>query len=160
MSSSSRVATGQKFLEALGKLDKPTLLSMVTPSFTYSLAPSSIPLPPTMNAETWGGFLDQTRATIRAYTIRVKSTIDCGEAENKVVFWTTGEAHFKEELVDDGLSEEEWRYTGEYMTVLTFGEGGKVEALFEFVDSKGIEKVMPLMRRARQNLQRLTEERT
>jgi ketosteroid isomerase-like protein len=154
---SSRVATGQKFLEALGKLDKATLLSMITPNFTYSLAPSSIPLPPKMNAEAWGGFLDQTRATIKAYTITIKTTIDCGDAENKVVFWTTGEAHFKDELMDDGLPEDEWRYTGEYMTVFTFGEGGKIEALFEFVDSKGFEKITPLMRRARKNLQQLME---
>jgi hypothetical protein len=43
------------------------------------------------------------------------------------------------------------------MTVFTFGEGEKVEALFEFVDSKGVEKVSPLMQRARKNLQQLLE---
>jgi ketosteroid isomerase-like protein len=155
--SSLRVATGKKFLDALGKLDKDTLLSMVTPNFTYSLAPSSIPLPPPMNAEAWGGFLEHTRATLKAYTITIKTTIDCGDAENKVVFWTTGEAQFKDELMDDGLSKDEWQYTGEYMTVFTFGEGGKIEALFEFMDSKGFEKVSPLMQRARKNLQQLME---
>jgi ketosteroid isomerase-like protein len=155
--SSSRVVAGQKFLDALGKLDKDTLLSMVAPNFTYTIAPSSIPLLPPMNAEAYGKFLDQTRTTMRAYTITIKTTIDCGDAENKAVFWTTGEAHFKDELMDDGLSEEEWQYIGEYMTVFTFGEDGKVEALFEFVDSKGTEKFFPLMQRARKNLQQLTE---
>lgn len=154
--SSSRVATGKKFLDALGKLDKDALLSMVTPNFTYSLAPSSIPLPQ-MNVEAWSGFIEQTRATIRAYTITIKTTIDCGDAENKVVFWTTGKAHFKEELMDDGLSRDEWQYTGEYMTVFTFDKAGKIEALFEFVDSKGLEKVTPLIQRARKNLQQLME---
>jgi ketosteroid isomerase-like protein len=157
--SSSRVATGKKFLDALGKLDKDTLLSMVTPNFIYSLAPSSIPLPPSMNAETWGGFLEQTRATLKAYTITIKTTIDCGDAENKVVFWTTGEAHFRDELMDDGLSKDEWQYTGEYMTVFTFGEGGKIEALFEFMDSKGFEKVTSLIQRARKNLQLMEEQK-
>jgi ketosteroid isomerase-like protein len=155
--SSSRVATGQKFLDALGKLDKDTLLSMITPNFTYTLAPNSIPLPPPMNAETYGRFLEQTRTTLRAYTITIKNTIDCGDTENKVVFWSTGKAHFKDELMDDGLSEEEWQYTGEYMTVFTFSEGGKVEALFEFIDSKGFEKISPLMQRAGKNLQLLME---
>lgn len=155
--SSSRVATGKKFLDALGKLDKDTLLSMITPDFTYSLAPSSVPLPPSMNAEAWGGFLEQTRATLKAYTITIKATIDCGDAENKVVFWTTGEAHFKDELMDDGLSKDEWHYTGEYMTVFTFDEGGKVKALFEFIDSKGFEKVTLLIQRARKNRQQLME---
>jgi ketosteroid isomerase-like protein len=155
--SSSRVATGQKFLDALSKLDKNMLLSMITPNFTYTLAPSSIPLPSAMNAEAYGQFLDQTRTTLRAYDITIKTTIDCGDAENKVVFWTTGKAHFKDELMDDGLSEDEWQYTGEYMTVFTFSDGGKVEALFEFIDSKGFEKVSPLIQRARKNLQQLTE---
>ena len=155
--SSSRVVTGRKFLEALGKLDKDTLLSMITPTFTYTLAPSSIPLPPPMNAEAYGRFVEQTRTTVRAYTVTIKTTIDCGDAENKVVFWTTGEAQFKDELMDDGLSKDEWQYTGEYMTVFTFDEGGKVEALFEFVDSKGFEKIFPLMQRAQKNLQQLME---
>jgi hypothetical protein len=73
-----------------------------------------------------------------------------------VVFWTTGRAHFKDELMDDGLTKDEWQYTGEYMTVFTFGESGKVEALFEFVDSKALEKLTPLIHRARKNLQQLT----
>jgi ketosteroid isomerase-like protein len=153
--SSLRVTKAQKFLEALGKLDKDTLLSMISPNFTYTIAPSSIPLPPPMNAESYGKFLEQTGTTRRAYTITVKTTIDCGDAENKVVFWTTGKAHFKDELMDDGLSEDEWQHTGEYMTVFTFGEHGKVEALFEFIDSKGTEKFYPLMQRARKNLQQL-----
>jgi hypothetical protein len=155
--SSSRVATGQKFLDALGKLDKDALLSMIMPKFTYTLAPSSVGLPSPMNVETYGGFLEQTRTTLRAYTITIKNTIDCGDAENKVVFWTTGKAHFKDELMDDGLSEDEWQYTGEYVTIFTFGEGGKVEALFEFMDSKGFEKITPLIQRARKNLQQLME---
>jgi hypothetical protein len=74
--------------------------------FTYTLAPNSITLPPLMNAEAYGRFLEQTRTTLRAYTITIKTTIDCGDAENKVVFWSTGKAHFKDELMDNGLSEE------------------------------------------------------
>jgi ketosteroid isomerase-like protein len=155
--SSSRVTAGQKFLDALGKLDKDTLVSMITPNFIYTLAPNSIPLPPPMNAEAYVRFLEQTRTTLRAYTITIKTTIDCGDAENKVVFWTTGKAHFKDELMDDGISEHEWQYTGQYMTVFTFGEDGKVEALFEFIDSKGFEKISPLIQRARKNLQQLME---
>lgn len=155
--SSSRVAAAQKFLDALGKLDKDTLLSMITPNFTYTLAPSSVPILSPMNAEAYSGFLEQTRKTIRAYTITIKTTIDCGDAENKVVFWTTGNAHFKDELMDDGLSEDEWQYKGEYITIFAFGEDEKVEALFEFLDSKGFEKIAPLMQRARKNLQQLAE---
>jgi ketosteroid isomerase-like protein len=105
--SSSRVTTGKKFLDALGKFDKDTLLSMLTPNFTYTVAPSSVPLPTPMNAETWAGFLEYMRATLKAYTITIKTTIDCGDAENKVVFWLTGESHFKDELMDDGLSKDE-----------------------------------------------------
>jgi hypothetical protein len=110
-----------------------------------------------MNAEAFGQFLEQTRTTLRAYTITIKTTIDCGDAENKAVFWATGKAHFKDELMDDGLSEDEWQYTGEYITIFTFGEGGKIEALLEFIDSKGFEKVAPLIQRARKNLQQLME---
>jgi hypothetical protein len=57
-------------------------------------------------------------------TLHHSTTIDCGDAENKVVFWATGEGQFKDELMDDGLSKDEWQYTGAYMIICTFGEGG------------------------------------
>jgi hypothetical protein len=41
---------------------------------------------------------------------------------------------------DYGLPEEEWDYTGKYMIVFTFGRGAKVEALSNFIDSKGVKK--------------------
>jgi hypothetical protein len=41
--------------------------------------------------------------------------------------------------------------------LFTFGEDGRVEAPFEFVNSKGFEKVAPLMQRAGKNLLQLME---
>lgn len=154
---SPRVAATRKFVEAFGKMEKDTLLSMLTPTFTYTYAPSSVPLPPPMNSEGWSGFLDNMRAVMEGYPLTIKTIIDCGGAENKTVVWATGEAQIKEELMDDGLSKEEWKYTGEYMIVFSWAEGGKLGAVFEFTDSKGVEKFLPLMQRAGTNLQKSME---
>jgi ketosteroid isomerase-like protein len=107
-----------------------------------------------MNLEAWSGFLDNTRTILKDYPVTPKTIIDCGDAENKVVVWATGEAQIKEELRDDGLSKEEWKFTGEYIIVFSWAEGGKLRAILEFTDSKGVEKFGSLMHRAGMNLQK------
>jgi hypothetical protein len=74
------------------------------------------------------------------------------EQQNKVIVWATSQPIFHDELKDEGLTEEEWTYKGEYMFILSMNESGdKVERVVEFVDSKGSERFLGLIQRARTN---------
>lgn len=56
--------------------------------------------------------------------------------------------------MDEGLSDEEWGYLGEYIFIFTMDESGKgIVRVLEFVDGKGTERLRGLMARARRNLQ-------
>jgi ketosteroid isomerase-like protein len=75
--------------------------------------------------------------------------------KNQVVVWATAEATFHDNVKDDGLSEEEWKFSGEYMFVLDFEEGGeKLVRVLEFLDSLRTEKLRGLIGRAKGNLER------
>ena len=77
-----------------------------------------------------------------------------------------GEGKGKEE----GGMEDDWAYTGEYMFLLSFedGEGGedrdggklkRIERVVEFVDSKGTMRLLSLMQKAKENLERQEEQK-
>lgn len=151
--SSPRLQTVQAYITAISNFDTPTLTPLLTPTFTYTLAPSTIPVASPMPLATFTSFLAQTHSLIKHYTPAIKTTIDCGDAENKAVVWLTSEAHFRAEGMDDEVSADEWRYVGEYMIVFSFEASGRIAGVLEFVDSKGVEKVMGLMQRAQKNLQ-------
>lgn len=70
--------------------------------------------------------------------------------------WATSVANFRDEVKDDGISDEEWGYRGEYIFVLSLDESReRVQDVLEFVDSLGTERLRGLMRRARGNLERI-----
>ena len=153
--SSPRVATVNKFVEAFGNLDKGALHALVSPNFTYTFAPSSAALPPPMDYDAWSTRMDHVRAMLKAYPIRVKTMIDCGDAENKVVIHATGQAQFKDEVMDDGIPKEDWVNNGEYIVIFTMNADAKLDAVLEFTDSKGVDRFVGLMQRAGGNLQKL-----
>jgi len=72
-----------------------------------------------------------------------------------VTVWARSAAVFREELKDEGLSQEEWRYCGEYVFMIWFEEGGKrIDRIVEFLDSKGTERFRGLVGRAKGNLRK------
>lgn len=144
--------TAEAFAKNFGNLDKDALLGMLSPTFVYTFAPGSIPLPP-MNSEAWSAHLDMIRSVMKAYPINIETLVDGGD---KVAMYVTGQAGFKDELMDDGLSREEWTFKGEFMIILTIANSGKLDGIFEFMDSKGMEKLFTLVGRASKNLQDMT----
>jgi len=152
--SSLRADTVNKFVEAFSKLDQETLQTLVSPSFTYSFAPSSAGLPPPMDYDTWATRMGNVCALLKAYPITVKTMIDCGDVENKVVIHATGQAQFKDEVMDDGMSKEEWANDGEYIVIFTMNADVKLDAVLEFADSKTVDRFVELMQRAGENLQK------
>lgn len=80
------------------------------------------------------------------------------EQQNRVIVWAESEAFFKQELKDEGSSDEEWTYKGEYMFVFSMDESGrKIKRIMEFLDSKAAEHARNLVKRATANLRRREE---
>jgi hypothetical protein len=152
--SSIRVATANKFVKAIGELDLDAARALVSPSFTCTFAPSSASLPPPVDFDTYAARMGSLRALLKAYPITVTTMIDCGDAENKVVIHATGQAQFKDEVMDDGMPKEEWVNNGEYIVIFTMNADAKVDAIFEFTDSKSVDRFVGLMKRAGGNLQK------
>jgi hypothetical protein len=152
--SSLRATTVNKFVEAFSKLDQEALHALVSPSLTYTFAPSSAALPPPMDYDTWATRIGNVRALLKAYPVTIKTMIDCGDAENKVVIHATGQAQFKDEVMDDGMPKEEWVNNGEYMVIFTLNADMKLDAILEFTDSKSVDRFAELMQRAGGNLRK------
>jgi hypothetical protein len=152
--SSARVATANKFIEAFGKLELDAIHDLVSPSFIYTFAPSSATVPPPMDFKTWVGRMGSLKPLLKAYPVTATSTIDCGDAENKVVIHASGQAQFKDEVMDDGIPKEEWVNKGEYIVIFTLNAEGKLDAVLEFTDSKSVDRFVELMQRAIGNLKK------
>jgi hypothetical protein len=66
----------------------------------------------------------------------------------QVVIWADSETEFHPHVRDND-DEDEWKYRGEYVFILTMDQSGeKIEHVLEFVDSKGTERLRGLMARA------------
>ncbi|KAK4980946.1 hypothetical protein LTR28_011345 [Elasticomyces elasticus] len=64
----------------------------------------------------------------------------------------TAIAYFHDSAKDDGIPPDDWKYQGEYVLILTMAESGeKIKKVVEFLDSKGTERFLGLIKRARAN---------
>jgi len=73
-----------------------------------------------------------------------------------VVVWATSETKFFDAVKDSGLSDEEWIYRGEYMFILSMDESQeKIKRVVEFLDSKATERLRGLIKRAKDNKQKV-----
>lgn len=150
---SPRVATAKTFMEHFSKCDKAALLSMITPDFKYTFAPSTVPFPP-KNGDEWSEHLDMFVPMLESYPLDYKLVIDCGAEENKVVLMVEGEPQFKAAAKDDELPADGWKWKGDFLLIFTLVGEGKVQAITEFVDTKGMDSLIVLMQRAGGNLQK------
>jgi len=151
--SSPRRTTALAFISAFEHLDIPTHMSLRTPTCTQIFAPSSIAQPPPLSNSEFSTHLSKLKSIISHFPVWPKEIIE-DERENRVAIWATSEATFKDEVRDEGLSEEEWGYRGEYVFMLSMDESGeKIERVVEFLDSKAAERVRELVKRALGNLE-------
>ncbi|KAE8450082.1 hypothetical protein EG329_006863 [Mollisiaceae sp. DMI_Dod_QoI] len=151
--SSTRRSTALAFISAFEYLDIPTHMSLRTPTCTQIFAPSSIHQPPPLTNSDFSVHLSKLKSIISHFPVWPKEIIE-DERENRVVIWATSEATFKDEVRDEGLSEAEWGYKGEYVFMLTLDESGeRIEKVVEFLDSKAAERARGLVRRALGNLE-------
>ena len=74
------------------------------------------------------------------------------EEKNAAIVHAGSHAYFYDSVKDEEIPPDDWKYQGEYIFILTMTEGGdKVKRVVEFVDSKGTERLLGLIKRARAN---------
>ena len=147
--------TAKQFLDQFGTLDVQALESILADNYYHEFAPASINPPGPFDRP---GFLNH-HGTIRdimiGFPVAAKEYI-VSEASRQVTVWATAETVFRDEAKDGEVSEEEWRFKGEYVFMFTMDESGeKITRTIEFLDSKATaDKLMGLMKRARENKQK------
>jgi len=110
------------------------------------MGPASLNFPSSMTNAEWAAHLDSLKDVLSEFPVTATEIFKSG---NQIVIHAMSEAIFREEVKDEGAK---WEYRGEYVFVLFFEEGGKIERIFEFLDSKLVEEVRVLMGRAKKNL--------
>ena len=152
---SPRIETAKSLLEGFADLSEHRLVSTRSEDCTHAFAPSSLNMGPPRDNATFAAHLATLREVLSGFPVTPQEIFDSAN-ENTVTVWATGDAIFHEELKDDGLSAEEWKYRGEYIFIFQMDSTGRrVQRIVEFLDSKATEHLRELMVRARGNRERL-----
>jgi len=144
--SSPQLAAANAFLQSFKTLDAASNLSLRTPGCTHNMGPASLHFPPSQTNAEWAAHLEGIKEVLTEFPVTAKEIFEAG---NQVTVHAVSEAIFKEDVKDEGAK---WEYRGEYVFILFFEEGGKIERIFEFLDSKLVLEVQALIGRAKKNL--------
>lgn len=148
---STRHQTALRYISAFKTLSIPTFLALKTPGCMHSFRPGSLSISseaPRDNAS-FAAHLTGLKAVVEAFPVTVREIFE-DDAQNKVVVWATGVPKFYDEVIDEPLGD--WVYEGEYVFMLSMEEGGgRIERVVEFLDSKGTERLLGLVKRAKAN---------
>lgn len=144
---STLIATATAYMQVFATLDPSTVSSIQSENYKHEFAPASLNPPHPFTRETFAAHLTHLRKILRSFPVRFKQVWP-NPSLNQVIIWSDSETEFHGNVKDND-SEEEWKYKGEYIWVLTMDQGGgKVEHVLEFLDSKGTENLRGLMARA------------
>jgi hypothetical protein len=156
---SKRLETAKRFIAQFATpSDTQGFASVLAENYTHQFAPASLNLPVVYDKQGFLEHIGHLSHIMTGFPVTGKQYIETA-SPNGVTVWATGQAKFRDDVKDDGIPEEEWEYTGEYVFMLSMDEAGeKVVRTVEFLDSKATdEKLRPLMKRARQNRERRLE---
>lgn len=143
--------TATQFLAAFETLDADTFTSLQASNYTHVFAPASAGLPGQLDGPQFAHHIEHLRDILRGFPVKAKEVFD-NETRNQVTVWATNETWFRDEVKDDGATEEEWLFHGEYIFVLNMDSSGeKIERVLEFLDSKGTDVLRGIMGRAMKN---------
>lgn len=154
LSSSSLHDLATSFLSAFTHLSpSSTHIALRSSTCTHIFAPSTVGIPPKSNSAFATHIDNAVRPLLTAFPVTAKE-IHINEAQRQVTIWAFGTPEFRPEAMglERGGERQEWDYTGEYIFILDVNEEGKIERVFEFLDSKGTERLRGLMGRARRNM--------
>ncbi|CAI7602257.1 hypothetical protein N7533_001773 [Penicillium manginii] len=151
--SSKSSKTALSYLEGFKTLSPDIFLAFLAPTAIHRFAPASLSPPEPMSPNVFASHLEGLREVLAEFPVFPKEIFENGD-KGQVTIWATSEAKFREGCKDDGLTEEEWAYQGEYIFIFTLDESKeRIVDIVEFLDSKGTERLRALMTRARKNLQ-------
>lgn len=157
---SKRLETAKTFIDQFATLDTQALASILAENHTHQFAPASLNVPGPFDKAGLLAHRSRLRNVLTGFPVTAKEYIE-SESSNQVTVWATSQTIFRDDAKDDGLSEEEWTYKGEYIFIFSMDETGeKIVRTIEFLDSMGThDKLLPLMKRANENREkRLAEE--
>lgn len=150
--SSTRYQTALQYIAAFETLSTETFLAIETEDCHHTFAPSSLQIASFSTSAAFAAHITGLRKVLAAFPVFPKEVIE-NPTENQVLVWATSETRFHDAAKDSGVSEEEWRYKGEYMFVLWMdGSGERINRVVEFLDSEGSQRLRGLMARAKGNL--------
>jgi len=156
--SSARYKTAMAFIGDFETLNVPTMLSRRTNDCVHTFLPSSIAPPPKDNIA-FGEHVSRLREIMPKFPVTAKEVME-DEEKNVAIIHAVSQAYFYDSVKDEGISSDDWKYQGEYIFVLTMTEAGdKVKKVVEFVDSKGTERLLGLIKRARANKEKADAEK-
>lgn len=139
------------FISGFATLSIHTLLSICTPDCIRIFAPASLPPPPPLDNMGFARHISKLQEVLQAFPVTAKEIMQ-DQQKNQVIIWATSKAEFRQDVKDDGVSDEEWAFEGEYVFILSFDETNeKVHRIVEFLDSKATDRLRSLMKRAREN---------
>lgn len=142
------LSTAATYLQVFSTLD-PDVIAPIQSKTTYrhEFAPASANPPAPRSREEFAAHIRHLGGILRSFPVRAKQTWP-NPVLKQVVIWADSETEFHPHVRDND-DEDEWKYRGEYVFILTMDQSGeKIEHVLEFVDSKGTERLRGLMARA------------
>jgi hypothetical protein len=155
---SARYKTAMDFIGDFETLDVPTMLSRRTKDCIHTFLPSSIAPPPKDNTA-FGEHIRRLREIMPKFPVAAKEVME-DEEKNTAIIHAISQVYSYDSVKDEGIPPDDWKYQGEYIFTLTMTEAGdKVKKVVEFVDSKGSERLLGLIKRARANKEKADAEK-
>ncbi|MCJ1432762.1 hypothetical protein MMC27_002119 [Xylographa pallens] len=146
------------FIGDFETLDVPTMISRRTNDCMHTFLPASIAPPPKDNTA-FSEHINRLREIMPKFPVITKDVME-DEEKNMAIVHAISQAHFYESVKDEGIPPNDWNYQGEYIFMLTMTDAGdKVKKVVEFVDSKGTERLLGLITRARANKEKSDTEK-
>jgi hypothetical protein len=150
---SQRLVTAQKFISYFASFDNAILEPLLADHYHHQFAPATLNPPGPFDKNGFLAHLDGLRDVMCAFPVFPREYIESQDS-NQVVVWATSKTQFWDEVKDDGISEDEWEFGGEYVFMFTMDESGeKVVRCVEFLDSLATKSLFELVARAKRNLE-------
>ncbi|KAL4734525.1 hypothetical protein BDV11DRAFT_54250 [Aspergillus similis] len=151
---SQRLLTAQKFISYFATLENAILEPLLAESYHHQFAPAALNPPGPFDRAGFLAHLGGLKDIMSGFPVFAKEYIE-SQSANQVVVWATSKTQFREEVKDDGVSENEREFGGEYVFMFTMDESGeKVVRCVEFLDSLATKRLLELVARARANLEK------
>ncbi|CAI6236490.1 unnamed protein product [Periconia digitata] len=150
--SSPNLRAALSFLSIADTLDPAPLETLLSPSYTHTLAPSSLTGFGPWDKAGFMAHISFMGSVLEGFPVKV---VEAVESERSVWAWTRSQARWHAAAMDkDGEDTgKEWDFKGENLFMLWFDAQGKIERCVEMMDSlRSVNVFIPLLERATANV--------